>query len=135
MEELVYFTNRSIDSGKAKAWVFKELCPKCKKAMMSKPADKSGKIQIRAKEYKCPNCGHTVEKKAYEETLTANIQYTCPHCKNQGEIQVPYKRKSVQGVKTIRFNCQKCSKPIDITKKMKAMKKKGEAQEEAEDDE
>src|SRR5574342_1207024 len=104
MEELIYFTNRSIDSGKARVWVFKELCPKCKKGMMGKPTDKSGKVLIRAKEYKCPNCGYTADKKGYEETLTANIQYTCPHCKHQGEAQIPFKRKKVMGVDSLRFN-------------------------------
>ncbi len=126
MDELVYFTNRATDGGKIKAWVFKEQCPKCKKAMMGKPTDKKGKVLIRAKEYKCPNCGHTVEKKAYEDTLTVNVEYICPHCKHSGEIQIPYKRKKVQGVDSLRFNCQKCSKPIDITKKMKAIGKKSE---------
>ena len=123
MEEIVYFTRREIDNGKIMAWVSKEKCTKCNKAMMGKPRDKNGKAQIRAKEYTCPECGYTVEKKEYEESLTASIKYTCPHCSFEGEIQVPFKRKSVKGVQTLRFQCGKCSKDIDVTKKMKAMKK------------
>ncbi len=50
MEDCIYFTNRTIDSGKIKAWVLKELCPECKKALMSKPKDeKTGRPKIRAK--------------------------------------------------------------------------------------
>ena len=130
MDELVYFTNRTIDGGKARVWVFRELCPKCKKSMMGKPTDKKGKVLVRAKEYRCPSCGHTVEKKAYEESLTVNIEYVCPFCKHAGDIQIPFKRKKVMGVDTLRFNCQKCGKPIDITKKMKAIGKKKELPEE-----
>lgn len=127
MDECIYFTRRTIDSGKAMTWVFKEKCPKCKKALMTKPVDeKTGKVKIRATEYVCSECGHKEEKKAYEEKLTANIAYTCPKCKNVGEIQVPYIRKSYLGVKAIVFNCQKCNEKIGITKKMKVPKKKGE---------
>jgi len=129
-EECIYYTQRTINSGRAKAWVFKELCPKCKKALMGKPKDeKTGKVKIRAKEYVCPECKYTVEKKAYEDTLTCNIKYTCPHCNFQGETQVPYKRKKItrineetgkkQSIDSIRFTCSKCGKDIDITKKMK----------------
>ena len=125
MDECVYFTRRTIDDGKAMVWVLKEKCPKCKKALMTKPHDdKTGKVKIRATEYVCSECGHKEEKAAYEEKLTANIAYTCPKCKNVGEIQVPYKRKSFMGVKAIVFNCQKCNEKIPITKKMKAPKKK-----------
>jgi len=119
MEELVYFTNRSIGSGSARVWVFRQLCPKCKKVEMGKPRDKKGKVQIRAKEYICPNCGYTVEKQAYEDSLTASIEYKCPSCGNAGEIQVPFKRKNVEGVQALRFQCQKCKANIDVTKKMK----------------
>lgn len=119
MDECVYFTQRAIGAGKAKAWVFKEQCNKCKKAIMGKPVEK-GKIKIRAKEYVCPNCKNTVEKKAYEESLTCNIKYVCPACSYSGEAQVPYKRKNIQGVPTIQAECQKCKAKINITKKMKA---------------
>lgn len=128
MEECIYFTNRTINSGKIKAWVFKELCPKCKKALMSKPKDpKTGKPKIRAEEYTCPECSCTIEKQEYEDSLTISIQYTCPHCHNQGELQLPFRRKKIQltdeqgkkkTIDAVRFQCQKCQKNIDITRKM-----------------
>lgn len=128
-EGCIYFTNRTINSESVKAWVFKELCPNCNKALMNKPRDKSGKVLIRAKEYTCPECNHTVEEKEYESSLMANIKYTCPYCHNQGELQVPFQRKKVkrfneergkkETVESLRFKCQKCNKDIDITKRMK----------------
>lgn len=130
MEECVYFTRRNIDNGKVVAWVFKEKCPKCGKALMGKPKDeKTGKVKIRAKEYVCPECGHKVEKGEYEDTLTVSIQYTCPHCGNKGETQESFRRKKVRifdeakqkkiAVDAIVFNCDKCGGKITITKKMK----------------
>lgn len=130
MDECVYFTRRVIDKGQAVAWVFREQCPKCKKSLMGKPKDpKTGKAKTRADEYVCPSCSHSVEKEAYEDSLTANIQYTCPHCSFKGETQVPFKRRKVQVFdeeamkkKTkdvIRFQCEKCKQNIDISKKMK----------------
>ena len=128
MEECIYFTNRIIGKGKIKAWVLKELCPKCKKSLMSKPKDpKTGKPKIRAAEYVCPSCNFKIEKQEYEDSLTINIQYTCPHCNSSGELSVPFKRKKVQIIKesgkkksvdAIRFQCQKCQKNLDVTKKM-----------------
>ena len=118
MEELIYFTRRGIGDGKVMAWVNKNKCPKCGKALMGKPKDK-GKVKIRAKEYVCPECGHTEEKKEHEETLTCSIKYTCPSCSFEGEAEVPFKRKKIDGVDTIRIQCEKCGVNIDITKKMK----------------
>ena len=130
MEECVYFTNRIIENGKIKAWVFREKCPKCGKGLMGKPKDeKTGKAKIRAEEYTCPDCRHTINKLEYEDTLTANIKYTCPHCSHQGEAQQSFKRKKIQridektgkkkSIDAIRFQCEKCKNNIDITKKMK----------------
>ncbi len=137
MDECVYFTSRSIGDGYATAWVFRESCPKCKKAMMGKPKDsKTGKTQIRAKEYICPACKFTMEKQTYEDTLTVNIEYTCPSCKKDGETTVPYKRKKVEGVDAVKFECGSCKARILITKKMKDPKKKKDKEEEADlDDE
>ncbi|MCX6711822.1 MAG: hypothetical protein NT139_02180 [Candidatus Woesearchaeota archaeon] len=127
MEECIYFTNRPIDSkGKAKCWVYRQKCPKCGKALMSKPRDSKGKIKIRANEYVCPECGYKVEKDEYESSLTAYIKYTCPKCEYNGEIEIPFKRKKVQGVEALKFECQKCKNSIYITKKMKELKNKGE---------
>ncbi len=126
MEECVYFTQRNLgETGFAKTWVFRNPCVKCKKALMGKPHDpKTGKAQIRAKEYVCPSCKYTVEKQEYEDTLTANIEYTCPSCNKDGETQVPYKRKKVEGVESIQFECKSCKTKLNITKKMKEIKKK-----------
>ncbi|RJQ21191.1 hypothetical protein C4580_03025 [Candidatus Woesearchaeota archaeon] len=135
MDECVYFTSRAVDAGYVKCWVFREDCPKCKKAKMGKPRDeKTGAVKIRAKEYICPACNYTVEKTEYEDTLTANIAYTCPHCKAKGETQIPFKRKSFEGVKALVFLCDKCKGKIPITKKMKAVGKKGEEADMDDDD-
>ena len=130
MDECVYFTNRVSDKGKTRCWVIREKCTKCNKGLMSKPRDpKTGRIQIRAKEFKCSECNYTVAEQGYEDSLTANIQYTCQHCNHNGEIQVPFKRKKVKVfdeenmkskmIESLRFQCQKCSKNIDITHKLK----------------
>src|SRR3989344_5956087 len=131
MDECVYFTSRVFNNnGKIRCWVFREKCPKCGKALMAKPRDpKTGKIQIRAKEFKCPECNYTIPEQEYEDSLTASIQYACQYCNHKGEIQVPFKRKKVkifdeEGVKSkmiesLRFQCEKCSKNIDITHKLK----------------
>ena len=130
MEELVYMTNRSIGdnfNGSVRCWVFKEKCPKCGKALMGKPSE-DGHVKIRAEEYVCPSCGHAEEKQGFEDKLTANIEYTCPKCQYHGQIQMPFKRKKVQGVSTLRFQCEKCKEALDVTKKMKQIKKKGSAE-------
>lgn len=123
MDECVYFTRRTIGAkGRGVAWVFREKCPKCKKALMGKPRNDDGGVKIRSSEYLCPSCGFTMEKGAYEDTLTCNIEYTCPHCTHNGEIAVPYKRKTFEGVPCVIFECGKCKKKIGISKKMKAPK-------------
>lgn len=88
---------------------------------MGKPTDAKGKVKIRAKEYVCPACNYTLEKTVYEDGLTANIAYTCPSCKHNGETQIPFKRKSFEGVKALVFLCDKCKTKIPITKKLKAV--------------
>ena len=131
MDNLVYFTKRTIgSSGHIVAWAQKQACPTCKKAIMGKPTDAKGKVKIRAAEYTCPACGYTAEKEAYEDTLTCNIIYTCPHCNAHGEATVLFQRKKIKvfdGEKgkdvagnAIRFVCAACKKNIDIMKKMKA---------------
>src|SRR3989344_3994689 len=107
MSECVYFTNRLLDNeGQITAWVFRELCPKCNKSLMGKPKNpKTGKAKIRAEEY------------------------TCPYCKHEDETQVSFLRKKVQrfneekqkkeSVEAVVFDCSKCKKRIEITKKMK----------------
>jgi predicted SprT family Zn-dependent metalloprotease len=129
MDELVYFTRRTTADGKVRAWVFKELCPKCKKGLMGKPIDpKTGRFKIREKEYICQECKYTLPAQEYEDTLTTNIEYTCGACQKSGQTTAPFKRKTYMGVKSILFECENCHKKIPITKKMKEPKaKKGPA--------
>ncbi len=119
MDELVYWTKRALDSGNVIMWVKKGDCPKCKKIKIGKPVGDNGKVKMRAKEYVCAGCGNTVEKEAYEESLTAEVIYMCPSCGKKGEFTGPFKRKNVQGIQTFRFQCGSCNSPIDVTKKMK----------------
>jgi len=123
MEELIYFTNRFLDNdGQIMCWVERKECPKCHKAKMGKPIGPDGKPKIRAKEYVCLECGYTVPKKEYEESLTAKAKYTCPKCKKEGEGQVPFKRKKVKGADALVFVCEHCGEKIYVTKKMKELK-------------
>ncbi len=126
MEDLIYFTNRTLEGGKGKikAWVYKKMCPKCNKVKMGKPVEK-GKVKIRAKEYKCPSCGFTEEAQAHEESLTLETKYLCPECSKEGESTTLYKRKSFMGVKAYVVECQHCNAKIPVTKKLKEIKKKG----------
>lgn len=130
MDECIYFTNRLFENGKIKSWVFRGKCPKCGKGIMRKPKDeKTGRPKIRAKEYVCPECKYAVDCSEYEDTLSINIEYICPHCQHSDELQTSFKRKKIQRlneetgkketVEAIRFQCSKCGKNIDITKKMK----------------
>tara|TARA_B100000315_G_C14576959_1_gene588370 strand:- start:1849 stop:2244 length:396 start_codon:yes stop_codon:yes gene_type:complete len=122
MDDCLYFTRRVMDDGKVMCWVEKETCKECNKGLMGKPRGDDGKVKIRAKEYVCPDCKHTVEKKEYEETLTASIIYTCPECKHSGDTQVPFKRKKIKGADILRFQCESCNADIDIAKKFKKKK-------------
>jgi len=131
MDELVYFTRRALGTkGFAKAWVLRQACPKCKKALMGKPVGTKGNVKIRAPEYTCPSCAYTVEKEAYEHGLTCNVIYTCPNCEKKGEASVLFHRKKVaiideehggkkMMVEAIRLPCSSCTSNIDIIKKMK----------------
>ncbi len=130
MDECVYFTNRSTETVKIKAWVLRGQCPKCGQGLMGKPRDpKTGKPKIRAEEYVCPKCAYTVSLEEYEDTLTVNVQYTCTKCMKSGEIQIPYRRKKVKifdeedqkerTADALQFQCQHCAEKINITKKMK----------------
>ncbi|KYK38924.1 MAG: hypothetical protein HXS46_11990 [Theionarchaea archaeon] len=120
MDELIYFTNRELEGGgQVMCWVRRRECPECGEGLMGKPRKKTGEIRVRARTYVCPECGYTAGKKEYEETLMAEAKYTCPHCGKQGESTVPFKRKKIKGVDTLRITCEHCGKNIDITKKMK----------------
>lgn len=123
MDDLIYFTRRTIGDGKIRAWVYKVDCPKCGKAKMGKPVEK-GKVKIRAKEYVCPECGYSEPKDEHEQRLVMEIIYTCPYCGKSGEATTIYKRRTFEGVPAYVFECRDCNKKIGITKKMKEGKKK-----------
>ena len=123
MEELVYYTNREFDEGgNVQCWVKRRECPECGQGLMGKPRKKTGGVKVRARTYVCPECEYTVEKKEYEETLMAEAKYTCPHCGKEGEATVPFKRKKIKGVDTLRIKCEHCGGNIDVTKKMASKK-------------
>ena len=121
-EECVYFTNRAIGNGSAMAWVFRKQCPKCKKGIMGKPLKKGGKPDKKAGNYVCYSCGYTEPNEEVENSLAINVEYKCPHCGSEGETTAPYQRKTFEGVPSYIFECQKCGKKIDITKKLKEQK-------------
>ncbi len=125
MEECVYFTNRIIGSGRAMAWVFRKVCPKCGKGIMGKPQKKGGKPDKKADHYVCYSCGYQESNEQVENSLTLNAEYKCPHCGNEGETTSGYQRKTFEGVPSYIFECQNCSKKIGLTKKLKEGKKKG----------
>jgi len=131
MDECVYYTNRILDKGELTAWVFREKCPKCNKALMGKPKDKkTGKVKTRATEYVCPDCGYTLQKQEYEDTLTVNIGYVCPHCGNKADTSEPFKWKKAKiedqesgkkkTLEVIEFKCDKCQNKLNLVRKMKA---------------
>lgn len=125
MEECVYFTNRTIDLGRAIAWVFRKECSKCKKGFMGKPQEKGGKVDKKADHYVCYSCGYKESNDEFEKSLVLNVEYKCPYCGNEGETTTEYKRKNFEGMPSYVFECEKCHKKIGLTKKMKDTKKKG----------
>ncbi len=124
MQDCVYFTNRTMGSGRAMAWVFKKQCSKCKKGIMGKPMKKGGKVDKKADHYVCNACSYKESNEQMENSLVFNVEYKCPHCGNEGETTTEYKRNNFYGVKAYVFNCQKCRQKIGITKKLKEPKKK-----------
>ncbi len=124
MEECVYFTNRTIGSGKATAWVFRKACSKCNKGAMRKPQKKGGKIDKKVEHYVCYSCGYEESNELVENGLALNVEYKCPHCGNEGETTTEYKKKIFEGVPSYLFECQGCHKKIGLAKKMKETKKK-----------
>ncbi len=128
MDECLYFTNR----GDILAWVYRKLCPQCRKAKMGKPVIK-GEVKIKAREYVCPACGYTEEKEQHESALKLEAKYTCPECGKEGESTGEYKRKNYKGVPSYIVECQHCQAKIALTKKLKKLRGK-KAKAEAEED-
>lgn len=124
MDELVYFTRRTVFDGRAIAWVFKKPCPECGEARMEKPINpKTGKKKTRAKTYECPECGYSEKSKKYEAGLEVNVHYICPHCQHEGDAVTDYDRRTYMGEKSFVFKCEECWQEIPITKKVKKPKK------------
>ncbi|MBI4151716.1 hypothetical protein HY496_01990 [Candidatus Woesearchaeota archaeon] len=121
MNECLYFTNRSIGNGQVMAWVYRKICPKCKKVKMGKPVE-DGKVKSRAVMYVCPSCGYTEAKTEHEESLTLEAHYTCPECGKEGESTAPYRRKSFKGVLSFVVECVHCHAKIPLTKKLKGVR-------------
>lgn len=130
MDELVYFTRRNVGEGKVSAWVYRGICPECKKGTMGKPINpKTKKPMTRSLEYECPECKFSMPKEEYEDTLECEIKYVCPKCKKEDTEVVPFKRKKVKffdvekqkdvSADAIVFNCKYCGEKVSITKKMK----------------
>lgn len=124
MDECVYFTNRTFDSGRATAWVFRKECPKCRKGIMGKPMKKGGKVDKKADCYVCYSCNYSESNEQVENNLALNVEYKCPHCGNEGEATTEYKRKTFEGVPSYVFECWNCKKKIGLAKKLKEGKKK-----------
>ena len=123
MDELFYFTNRTIENGGwIKAWVYKPDAP-TGKGKLGKPTDpKTGKVKVRAKYY-VDEEGNEYDKEEIDPTLTMEIKYKSPHTGKEGETTIPYKKKTWLGVPAYVFEDQEGNK-IGITKKMKKPKKK-----------
>ena len=122
MDDCFFFTNRTTEKGSIKAWVFKPICPKCKKNRIGKPLGKTGKVDKKAETYACA-CGYSVPIEEADKSIKVDVIYTCPFCQHKGETQAPYMRQKWQGVPSYIFECQGCGQKIGITKKLKAPKK------------
>lgn len=124
MEECIYFTNRTFDTGRAMAWVYKKKCTKCNDGVMIKPLKKNGKPDKKSLIFVCDKCNIEESNEDVEKDLKLEVDFRCPHCQFEGQTTTEYIRKSFQGVKSFIFTCEKCHEKIPLTKKMKEPKKK-----------
>ena len=122
--ECLYFTNRTIGTGKAIAWALRPECPKCKKGRLGKPIKKTGKVDKKAEYFECSLCKHQLPLEEAEKSVVLEVKYTCPHCSSSGETSTEYKRRNFEGILSYVFSCLKCGKNIGITKKLKEKKGK-----------
>lgn len=122
MDDLFYFTNRTIGGGRIRAWVYRPPAPSGK-GKLGKPVDpKTGKVKKRSPVY-VDEVGTEYPCDEINPTLDVEVEYTCPFCSHKGEATTPYKRKKWQGVDAYVFACGGCGEKIGITKKMKDPKK------------
>jgi len=111
--ELRFFSRKTVDGCKIKIWVFNPRCPKCGEGRLSIPYDEEkGRYKSMAKNVFCSKCDYSILKKEFKEVeAVANVEYTCPHCGKQGELQAPFKRTKK---KVFKFNCGFCGKQIVV---------------------
>ncbi|MFT4311988.1 MAG: hypothetical protein ACMXYF_02060 [Candidatus Woesearchaeota archaeon] len=123
MEDLLYFTNRTLENGGwAKAWVYRPEAPSGK-GKLGKPKDpKTGKTKVRSTVY-VDDDGNEYPKSEIDPTLLLEIKYRSPFTGEEGETTVPFKRKKYKGVDAFVFEDAQGNK-IPITKKLKEIKKK-----------
>ena len=125
--ECFYFTNRILENdGSIIAWVYKPKCPECGKGIMGKPInEKTGKVKSRAKIYVCSECNHEVDKDEFDKTLSVEIQYTCPHCGEEGKVHGNWDKPAKKSASTVlKFRCEKCSNLVRVSRMKKKKKKK-----------
>lgn len=118
MEELLYFTRRTIKDGRTVAWVFKVDCPECGDGVLQKPRKDDGGVKTRSPYWNCSNCDYET-KDDVDEGLDVNIHYICPHCGFEGDAQTEYERRTYYGEDAIVFQCRDCYQEIPISKKIK----------------
>ena len=122
MDELMYFSRRTVMDGRVVAWVFKPQCPECGDDRLEKPTNpKTGKKKTRSSKFVCETCGYEEKKKKTEERATVNIHYICPHCEHEGDTTTKYDRRTYLGKKAFVFKCDECWQEIPITKRVKRL--------------
>ncbi len=101
---LLYHTQRPLgedESGFCHLWVLRPKCG-CGGLLFKKRGHK---------EFTCEKCGKAVV--INESDLIANIHYSCPYCKFEGDLQLSWKRNKT-GKKAFKFKCADCSKEVSI---------------------
>ena len=111
--ELRYFSRKTVDGCKIKVWVFNPTCPKCKEGRLSIPYDEEkGRYKSMARNVFCNKCDYFILKKEFKAVeAIANVEYTCPHCRESGALQAPFKRTKK---KVFKFKCGFCGKVIVV---------------------
>ncbi len=119
ISELDFFTRQIIDpDGFAFFWAYKPKCPDCNNSRLKK-------LKKRDKVYACESCKKTFEPQEYLALLKYNLEYTCPKCKNKGELHDSWvKPKSKTAPIMLKFKCEKCNEKLKVMRMKKAKKKK-----------
>jgi DNA-directed RNA polymerase subunit M/transcription elongation factor TFIIS len=122
--ELDFFTRQIIEpDGFAFFWVYKPKCPACSGARLKK-------LKKRDKIYACAACKKAFEPAEYNALLKYNLEYTCPKCKNKGELFGSWNKPKLKTAPTmLKFACEKCSEKLKVLRMKKAKKKKAKENE------